>query len=589
MTRPAAIRPVLGFALALALPAYLVTNESFRPFEARFQLAGDRAVQTIDLAPPEPLFLEYELILRAPVDARPTVVVDLNGSRAATIPARRLFATQHDNVLLALAPVRQGANRLEAAVEGATGATFELRARLHNYYGIAPDFPRVFVVADESVAHATAARPLFRRGVRFVVFYLASLALLVVVGRQAARRSSGAGAAFLLLSPSLVPWLAVIYGIATPLHIWLSGEAAIVYALVGWGLAGLALWMGRRRRRVIRFAIVSLLSLGLLEVALRAFNAVKPSFVFYSDSYERFRGRAHAPFFDSQLNSRGFNDIEHAIARPPTVARRIVAIGDSFAVGVVPYRDNYLTLLETGLGGSGPVEVINMGVAATTPADYLSILIKEGMAYQPTLVLVGVFVGNDFETPRRKPYEYSYVATLAHVTSSLWRAGAPVSAPLQGGASDYRDDEPSLSRNRFLEIEVERAWIYDAADDRLAAAAARVAGHLREMREIARRGGADFAVVLIPDEAQIDPGLRDEVGRASGRVPEQLDFERPNRAIAAELGRERIRVLDLLPLFRERGREVRLYKPQDTHWNLAGNRLAAEAIAAFLGANGKGN
>jgi GGDEF domain-containing protein len=586
MTRPVAIRPVLGFALALALPAYLVTNESFRPFEARFQLAGDRAVQTIDLATREPLFLEYELILRAPVDARPTVVVDLNGSRAATIPARRLFATQHDNVLLAFAPVRQGENRLEAAVEGAPGAAFEVRARVHNYYGIAPDFPRVFVVADESVAHATAARPLFWRGVRFLVFYLASLALLFVVG-LAVRRPSGAGAALLLLSPSLVPWLAVIYGIATPLHIWLSGEAAVVSALVGWGLTGLAQWMGRRRRRVIRFAVASVLSLGLLEVALRAFNAVKPSFVFYSDSYDRFRGRAHAPFFDARLNSRGFNDIEHAVARPPNVARRIVAIGDSFALGVVPYRDNYLTLLESELGG--PVEVINMGVAATTPADYLSILVKEGMTYQPTLVMAGVFVGNDFEIPRRKPHEYSYVATLAHAASSLWRAGAPVTAPAQGGATGYQDDEPSLSRNRFLEIEVERAWIYDAADDRLAAAAARVAGHLREMREIARRGGADFAVVLIPDEAQVDPELRDEVARASGRVVEQLDFERPNRALAAELSRERVRLLDLLPVFRERGREVRLYKPQDTHWNLAGNRLAAEAIAAFLGADGKGH
>jgi hypothetical protein len=587
MTRPAAIRQVLGFALALALPAYLVTNETFRPFEARFQLEGGRAGQTIELAAREPLFLEYELILRAPVESRPTVVIDLNGSRAATIPARRLFATQHDNVLLAFAPVRQGENRLEAAVEGAPGATFELRARVHNYYGIAPDFPRVFVVADESVAHATAARPLFWRGVRFLMFYLASLAMLLVVARLAVRRPSGVSAALLMLSPSLVPWLAVIYGIATPLHIWLSGEAAVVSALVGWALAGLAVWIGRRRRRAIRFAIVGLLSLGLLEAALRAFNAVKPSFVFYSDSYDRFRGRAHAPFFDARLNSRGFNDIEHAVARPPNVARRIVAIGDSFALGVVPYRDNYLTLLESELGG--PVEVINMGVAATTPADYLAILVKEGMAYQPTLVLAGVFIGNDFETPRRKPYEYSYVATLAHVASRVWRAGAPVAAPEAGGATDYRDDEPSLSRNRFLEIEVERAWIYDAAEDRLAAAAARVAGHLREMREIARRGGGDFAVVLIPDEAQVDPELRDEVARASGRIVEQLDFERPNRAIGAELGRERIRVLDLLPLFRERGREVRLYKPQDTHWNLAGNRLAARAIAAFLKAEGKKN
>jgi len=32
----------------------------------------------------------------------------------------------------------------------------------------------------------------------------------------------------------------------------------------------------------------------------------------------------------------------------------------------------------------------------------------------------------------------------------------------------------------------------------------------------------------------------------------------------------------------EAARKERLYKPADTHWNLAGNRVAAEAIANAL-------
>jgi hypothetical protein len=56
----------------------------------------------------------------------------------------------------------------------------------------------------------------------------------------------------------------------------------------------------------------------------------------------------------------------------------------------------------------------------------------------------------------------------------------------------------------------------------------------------------------------------------------------PNRLIASALGAEGIKTLDLLPTFQEAGRSAVLYKPQDTHWNLAGNQLAAKAIGVFL-------
>jgi hypothetical protein len=48
--------------------------------------------------------------------------------------------------------------------------------------------------------------------------------------------------------------------------------------------------------------------------------------------------------------------------------------------------------------------------------------------------------------------------------------------------------------------------------------------------------------------------------------------------LSRELGQRGIRSLDLLPAFRNSS-AARLYKPRDSHWNIAGNRLAAEAIA----------
>ena len=47
-------------------------------------------------------------------------------------------------------------------------------------------------------------------------------------------------------------------------------------------------------------------------------------------------------------------------------------------------------------------------------------LVAEGLAFKPEMVLLSFFVGNDFsESKRRKWYEYSYVASLLHYVFTL--------------------------------------------------------------------------------------------------------------------------------------------------------------------------
>jgi hypothetical protein len=183
------------------------------------------------------------------VEGRPTVTVELNGRPAGTIAAPSLYASHQDKILLALDPVQSGRNELRIALAGSAQATFDLEARIHNYSGIAPDFPRIAVVADETVANAAAARPLWRGALEFVAFYAAS-----VFGARpgdtltGARRRSIGSRVVLLASPSIVLWVALAYSLATPLHIWLSPGALGVAIVVGWA-AGLALlWFAGHRR-----------------------------------------------------------------------------------------------------------------------------------------------------------------------------------------------------------------------------------------------------------------------------------------------------------------------------------------------------
>ena len=567
----------LAAGLVLAGAAFPLLNGSFQPFSVSFMLDGRDRAETFHLETREPLFLEYELVLRAQGRERPPITVTVNDRTVAVPAITSAYATARAHVPLPLDATRSGPNVLRVRVGGAEANTFVMRARVHNYYGIAPDFPRAVVVADEAVALRRAQTGLGATVATLLILIALGLGfvwLLARVGRPWRRWPHAH-----VLAALVGPIAALLYGAGRPLHLWLSPEALVVLALVPWLLLQFTAWV--IAHRLVTFAVVApvLVTLVLLEGALRFFNAVRPTYVFYSDSYTRFRGQPGERRFDATLNSRGFNDTEHTIDRPANVGYRIVALGDSFAVGVVPQRDNFLTRLESLLSARQPVEVINMGVAGTEPADYLSILADEGLAYGPDLVLVNFFIGNDFETRSARWHERSYLVTLARALWRLGRSSEVVTLQTGGDRDVYSDDKPGLHPDIFLEVQVDRTWVYERDSERFAAAVVRAAELLGQIRDISRQAGADMLVTLIPDENQIDRALQSRVVEARNLLPGQLDWGQPNRLITHALAAEQIEVLDLLPVLSEAARHERAYKPADTHWNIEGNRVAAEAIA----------
>jgi len=53
-----------------------------------------------------------------------------------------------------------------------------------------------------------------------------------------------------------------------------------------------------------------LITIFMGEIALRVYDHYVPSFIFYSGSYDRFRGKPFANDWDFKLNSQGFKDEE---------------------------------------------------------------------------------------------------------------------------------------------------------------------------------------------------------------------------------------------------------------------------------------
>lgn len=316
------------------------------------------------------------------------------------------------------------------------------------------------------------------------------------------------------------------------------------------------------------------------ESLLRIYHAVNPVFVFTDASYNRFRGKPYSDDYDFQLNSRGFKDIEFAKSKVPGVYR-IVGIGDSFVFGVVPYRYNFLTVLEEMLQTpSRPVEVINMGIVGTLPIDYFSMLVNEGVELTPDLVLVCLFIGNDFEA-KAPPLSQSYLVSFfrflmtarQHWEGNIWH-----------GKAVYQDRQPNFSEEKYLELEKRRSAIFKKHNDEFRRLLKTTLEYLTQIRDICLHQSSALLIVLIPDELQINEDLQRQVIAGQSSPAEEWDFTLPNTLLSQELRRLGIDYLDLFDVVLGKSATTDLYKPRDSHWNIAGNHVAAEAIAEHLSA-----
>lgn len=270
-----------------------------------------------------------------------------------------------------------------------------------------------------------------------------------------------------------------------------------------------------------------------------------------------------------------------------------VLLGDSFTLAEgVSFEASWSTLLGERTGWN----VLNFGLNGYGPPQYTRMLERYALPLKPGLVL-WVFCPNDLgnaydfhqaieEGRGAVGYRSHRERTgLAYVTDALW--------------TGLRDHSYSVDTLSFVvralkhgvpvkvntgTVEFTAQWDYwkplIALDDRrIRKGWEWTQQDLLEARDAARASGAEFVVVVIPFREQTYWDL------LRGKLP-NWDKENPDgpgdlvRTFCKEKG---IRVLDLAPAFRERGRTgEQLYFSGDGHWNPAGNEFAAETIAKFL-------
>jgi len=114
----------------------------------------------------------------------------------------------------------------------------------------------------------------------------------------------------------------------------------------------------------------------------------------------------------------------------------------------------------------------------------------------------------------------------------------------------------------------------------------RVGPILEEIHRSVTSTGAELLVFLIPDEFQVDDELSGRLLEMHDTDPSEFARNIPQIRLVKRLEEAGIHHIDGLRQFRSRSRVMELYLPRNTHWNAAGNRLAAQLMVDSIRAEG---
>jgi lysophospholipase L1-like esterase len=327
-----------------------------------------------------------------------------------------------------------------------------------------------------------------------------------------------------------------------------------------------------------------------------------------------------------KINSDGFHDREHTIAKPADTFR-IAVVGDSFVEAFqVPLEKAFWSVMERKLQECPPaerskVEVLSFGVSGFSTARELIQLQKRVWQYSPDVIILLFTTGNDVRDNSRtlnafpnQPLPYfvyqdgrlilddslvvarNRTLTFRLQQSSFGRAfnWAQNHVRLLGLIYTVREAYQTSSqvpeRMKYLSSQSETGLdseVYDRPATPEWEDAWRVTeGLLVEMRNEVRAKGANFLVVTGSMGIQVNPDANVRQGFMNRLGIRSLFY--PDERIKALGEREGFGVLNLAPTLQDYATRngVMLHGTGDTkgrgHWNEAGHQLAGELIAQEL-------
>lgn len=385
--------------------------------------------------------------------------------------------------------------------------------------------------------------------------------------------------------------------------------------------------------RLLIVAFSLLLPLIVLEGALRLFGPILPG-NYDTGAYlvrDEALGHFHVPNFDGwikapefitrvTINPLGLRDRRQSFEKPAGTFR-VLLLGDSFVEAVqVQQAEGIAEQLERTLnqGSSRPVEVINAGVAAYGTGQSMLLLDQVGAKFQPDLVVLLFFVGNDVTNNnyRLELWGDKDSEKLALALKPYWDLNkdgtlrmipGPPPLPRSGFSSTLRSccmlynvvetgvfnklnqNYPREQLEAIGGLRTPLTGLYDTQPDGDWEQAWKISEALLvQIRDRAAAMGAPLVVAGGPEWRALEPDAwRDEISRGnpnSNRLRNgRLQITAPTDQLGMILDRIGVPYVNLLPPFETAFQQnPRLYYEFDKHWTAAGHAVAAQAIDQAL-------
>ena len=326
-------------------------------------------------------------------------------------------------------------------------------------------------------------------------------------------------------------------------------------------------------------------------------------------------------------NQFGFNDRDYPLLKEPGKYRALI-VSDSFnwAGG---QNGNYTALLEQKFEsyyGQHRVDIINAGYPGTHTVEQLAMLKKYGLQYNPDLVVLGFFVGNDFRDadPHRKriivndlyvdidrrkeliifgypiigksrlllfvEQKYKIWQELRKAKKEAKKSQVSLLLADASGGANAQDREPEkspgiLSQEAFLQVEKSRLKFCKKEDLERGKRDENInyiLNGISEMKALLDSKEIEFMVAIYPDEYQVSDRLFQEIMQRFDLDPADYIVNCQQLILIRYLEANGIPYIDMLAKFKKEQNNRPLYLLREPHWNSAGNKLAADILFDYL-------
>jgi hypothetical protein len=319
-----------------------------------------------------------------------------------------------------------------------------------------------------------------------------------------------------------------------------------------------------------------------------------------------------------KINNKGLRGRGYAYKREENTFR-ILILGDSFTAGLqVPEEETFSKMLETQLQQHYPqtkFEVINAGIVGYGTDNQLAYFTHEGYKYQPDLVLLAFFTGNDItdnisqslyelvdghlipvappqrtgalvqnwtieEAPIKKTRHFLYTnSRLYSVSIELMTYSAiqkiPALVDMLVSLGFVEITTPLVNYGNFYTFRYlpEKAWLKTEA-------------LILQLNQEVEAHGSQLVIAVLPDESDVDQNRRAEILETYAHLTTEQTINGPPPAI--QLGQIlqknnilQLQLLTALQNYRQKIGEPLYYK-YDGHWTPAGHQVAGQAIYNYL-------